>query len=101
VARQRGLEGRCTSSGSEEADGDAKKSHGGWGGGTGWYAEDSILCGLDADTCVRTRFIREKLRAIWGYVERVNLNTAYRTDTDKLYLCVVVVVILSNTCLLL
>ena len=44
------------------------------------------------------RYPREKLRAILGYVERVNLNTAFRTDTNKLYLCIVVVVVfLSNT----
>ena len=47
VTRQRGLKGRCTSSGSEEADGDAKKFHGGWDGGTGWYAGrfDSLRTG--------------------------------------------------------
>lgn len=26
---------------------------------------------------------REIARKFWGYVERVNLNTAFRTDTDK------------------
>ena len=66
MARQRGLEGRCTSSGSEEADGDAKKSHGGWGGGTGWYAEDSILCGLDEIRVYARDLLVEKNCAQFG-----------------------------------